>query len=101
MEEDQLLVSFGSPKKGLPASKQTISNSIVQAIATAYQVRNLPSPMTVRAHSTRGMASSVALLSGVSLQEICEAAGWATPHTFICFYSLQLPVTPGARVLAS
>ncbi|CAM4616108.1 unnamed protein product [Leuciscus chuanchicus] len=42
--------------------------------------------MAVRAHSTRGMASSVALLSGVSLQEICEAAGWATPHTFIRFY---------------
>jgi hypothetical protein len=100
-KSDQLLVCFGSPKKGLPASKQTISNWIVQAIATAYQVRNLPSPMAVRAHSTRSMASSVALLSGVSLQEICEAAGWATPHTFIRFYSLQLPVTPGARVLAS
>ena len=100
-KSDQLLVCFGSPKKGLPASKQTISNWIVQAIATAYQVRNLPSPMAVRAHSTRGMASSVALLSGVSLQEICEAAGWATPHTFISFYSLELPVTPGTRVLAS
>ena len=99
-KSDQLLVCFGPPRKGLPAAKQTISNWIVQAIATAYQVRNLPSPIAVRAHSTRGMASSVALLSGASLQEICEAAGWATPHTFVRYYSLHLPATPGARVLA-
>ena len=100
-KSDQLLVCFGPPKKGLPAARQTISNWIVQAIATAYRVRNMPSPMAVRAHSTRGLASSVALLSGASLIEICEAAGWANPHTFIRFYKLDLPATPGARVLAS
>lgn len=96
---DQLLVCFGSPKRGLPATKQTISNWIVQAITEAYKVRGVPSPLALRAHSTRGMASSRALLSGVPLQEICEAAGWATPHTFIRFYSLSLPSTPGAHVL--
>ncbi len=98
---EQLLVCFGSPKKGLPASKQTISSWIIQAITLAYQVRGLPSPVALRAHSTRGMASSRALLSGVPLQEICDAAGWSTPHTFIRFYSLDLPSTPGARVLSS
>ncbi|MGL5643882.1 MAG: hypothetical protein ACRCW3_03885, partial [Metamycoplasmataceae bacterium] len=36
-KSDQLMVCFGSPKKGLPATKQTISNWIVQAIATAYR----------------------------------------------------------------
>ncbi|XDV54920.1 hypothetical protein PO909_023109 [Leuciscus waleckii] len=100
-KSDQLLVCFGSPKKGLPASKPTISNWIIQAISSAYQVRNLPSPLAVRAHSTRGMASSRALLSGVPIQEVCDAAGWATPHTFIRFYSLDLPSTPGTLVLSS
>ncbi|XDV44746.1 hypothetical protein PO909_012986 [Leuciscus waleckii] len=57
-KSDQLLVCFGSPKKGLPASKQTISNWIVQDISMAYQMCSLPSPLAVRAHSTRGMASS-------------------------------------------
>jgi len=94
------LVCSGSPKRGLPATKQTISNWIVQAITEAYKVRGLPSPFTLWAQSTRGMASSRALLSGVPLQEICEAAGWATPHTFIKFYSLHLPSTPGAQVLS-
>ncbi len=98
---EQLLVCFGSPKKGLPASKQTISNWIIQANTLAYQVRGLPSPVTLRAHSTRGMVSCRALLSGVPLQEICDAAGWSTTHTFIRFYSLYLPSTPGARVLSS
>ncbi|XDV14070.1 hypothetical protein PO909_002286 [Leuciscus waleckii] len=36
-KSDQLLVCFGSPKKGLPASKPTIRNWIVQAISSAYQ----------------------------------------------------------------
>ncbi len=61
---------FGSPKKGLPASKQIISNWIIQTIALAYQVRGLPSPVALGALSTRGMASSRALLSEVLLQEI-------------------------------
>ncbi|XP_039524680.1 uncharacterized protein LOC120477243 [Pimephales promelas] len=98
---DQLLVCFGSPKKGFPASKQTISNWIVNAISTAYQVRGMPSPLAVRAHSTRGIASSRALLAGAPIQEVCDAAGWATPHTFIRFYSLDIPSTPGSLVLAS
>ncbi len=97
---EQWLMCFGSPKKGLPASKQTISNWIIQAITLAYQVRGLPSPVALRAHSTRGMASSRALLSGVPFQEICDAARWSSPHTFIRFYSLNLPSTPGARVLS-
>ncbi|KAL0192241.1 hypothetical protein M9458_010537, partial [Cirrhinus mrigala] len=59
---EQLLVCFGSPKKGFPASKQMISNWIIQAIALAYQVRGLPSPVALRVHSTRGMASTRALL---------------------------------------
>jgi hypothetical protein len=98
---DQLLVCFGSPRKGLPASKQTISNWIVQAITLAYRVRDLPSPLAIRAHSTRGIASSRALHVGVPIHEICEAAGWASPHTFVRFCSLHLPSTPGAQVLSS
>jgi len=31
---------FGSPKKGLPASKQTVSNWIVQAIEYSIQLNN-------------------------------------------------------------
>jgi hypothetical protein len=98
---DQMLVCFGAPKKGSPASKLTISRWIVEAISAAYEVRNLPSPLLLKAHSTRGVASSKALLAGISLQEVCDAAGWASPHTFIRHYSLDLSSTPGSRVLSS
>lgn len=61
----------------------------------AYEVHGSPSPLQVRANSTRSVASTRVLLSGASLQEVCDAAGWSSPHTFIRFYSLDLLVTPG------
>ncbi len=62
---DQLLVCYGPPKKGLPAAKQTLSRWIVDAIIVAYESSDLPSPLGVKAHSTRGMAASKAFLAGV------------------------------------
>jgi len=37
------------------------------------------------------MASSWAWTCDVSLQDICKAAGWASPSTFIRFYNLEVP----------
>ncbi|XDV39759.1 hypothetical protein PO909_008949 [Leuciscus waleckii] len=98
-KSDQLFVCFGSPKKGLPASKQTVSEWIVEAISLAYESSGQPCPLEVRAHSTRSMAASKALLSGVSLQDVCDAAGWSSPLTFVRFYSLDLDAAPGSQVL--
>ncbi len=95
---DQLLVCYGPPKKGLPASKQTLSR-IVDAIIVAYESFDLLSPLGVKAHSTRGMAASKAFLAGVPIQDICDAAGWSTPLTFVRFYNLDLQATPGTSVL--
>ncbi len=87
---DQLLVCYGPPKKGLPAAKQTLSWLIVDAIIVAYESSDLPSPLGVKAHSTRGMAASKAFLAGVLIQDMCDAAGWSTLLTFIRFYDLDL-----------
>ncbi len=38
--------------------------------------------------------------SGVSITEICAAAGWATPSTFARFYNLDIPALQ-ARVLSA
>ena len=99
-KSEQLFVCFGAPKKGCPASKQIMSKWIVEAISLAYEAAGQPSPLTVRAHSTRSMAASTALISGVSLHDICNAAGWSSPHTFVRFYDLDLS-TPGVKLLAS
>lgn len=38
--------------------------------------------MGLRTHSTRGLASSWALFKDITLQEVCEAACWATSSYF-------------------
>ncbi|KAI2667921.1 hypothetical protein H4Q32_004531 [Labeo rohita] len=81
-KSDQLFVCYGPAKKGLPASKQTLSHWIVDAICSAYESSGLPPPLGVKAHSTRSMAASKAFLAAVSMQDICNAAGWSRPLTF-------------------
>ncbi len=97
---DQLFVCYGGQQKGKAVSKQRMAHWILDAIALAYQAQGVPCPLRLRAHSTRGVASSWALARGASLTDICRAAGWATPNTFARFYSLRVePVS--SRVLTS
>ncbi len=97
---EQLFVSFGNHAKGHPVTKQRLSKWIVDAVMLAYSSLGLQCPIGVRAHSTRGIASSWAWSSGVSITEICVAAGWATPSTFARFYNLDIPALQ-ARVLSA
>ncbi|KAI2656770.1 Transposon Ty3-G Gag-Pol polyprotein [Labeo rohita] len=82
-KSEQLFVCYGPPKKGSPASKETLSRWIVDAISTAYESSDLPSPLGVKAHSTRALGASKAFSAGVPIQDICNAAGWSTPLTFL------------------
>ncbi len=69
----------------------TISKWIVEAVSTAYKSHDLSSPLLVRAHSIKGIASSYALTSGVSLQKVWSVSVPPAPHThfFFHFYSLD------------
>ncbi len=96
----QLLLCFGAGRRGLAASNHTISHWVRDAISLAYEVRSLPSPHLPSAHSTRGVASSQALFRGVPLEDICMAAGWSSPHTFVRFYNLDVNTAPGSQVLS-
>ncbi|KAL0183550.1 hypothetical protein M9458_019246, partial [Cirrhinus mrigala] len=82
-KSDQLFVCYGPAKRGFPATKQTLSRWIVDAISTAYESSGLPPPLGVKAHSTRSVSASKAFLEGISIQDICNAAGWSTPLTFV------------------
>ncbi len=97
----ELLVWFDAGRKGLAASKHTISHWVRDANSLAYEVRSLPSPLDIRAHSTRGVASSTALFRGVPLEDICMAAEWSSPHTFVKFYNLDVNTAPGSQVLSA
>ncbi len=87
---EQLFVCYGGQQKGKTVSKQRMAHWIVDAITLAYEAQGVPCPLRLRAHSTRGVASSWALARGASLADICRAAGWATPNTFARFYSLRV-----------
>ncbi len=99
-KSSQLLVCFGAGCHGLAMSKQRISHWVRDVISLAYEARKLPSPFSLRAHSTRGIASSQALFRGVPLEDICVAAGWSSPHTFVKFYNLDVDAAPGSQVLS-
>ncbi len=62
---DKLLVCYGPPK-----TKQTLSRWILDAINIYFESSQLPSPIGVRAHSTRSMAAFKAFLAGVPIQDI-------------------------------
>ncbi len=87
-KSEQLFFGFGNRAKGGPVTKQGISRWLVDAITLAYSSVGFQCPIIVRAHSTRGISSSWAWSSGVSISEICEAAGWVSPSTFVRFYNL-------------
>ncbi len=87
---DQLFVCFGGQQKEKAVSKQRLAHWIMEAIVLAYQARRLPCPLGVRAHSTRGVATSWALARGASIADICRAASWVTPNTFARFYNLRV-----------
>ncbi len=100
-KKEQLFVGFGPANKGSPAFKQRMSKWVVEAISLAYESAGQPSPMDVQSHSTKSMVASKALISGVALQEVCDAAGWSSLHTFIRFNFLDLDSTSGSQVLSS
>ncbi|XP_051967361.1 uncharacterized protein LOC127632670 isoform X2 [Xyrauchen texanus] len=87
---EQHFVCFGGRQKGNAISKQRLAHWVVDAITLAYHTQAVPLPLRVRAHSTRGVASSWALAKGTSLADICRAAGWAAPNTFARFYNLRV-----------
>ncbi len=58
---EQLFVCYGGQQKGNAVSKQRMAHWIVDAITLAYEAQGVPCPLRLRAHSTRGVASSWAL----------------------------------------
>ena len=79
---DQLFVSVHSPHGAV--SPETISRWIVLAIKAGGDTTVLSS--RVRAHDTRGTASSWALFQGIPLEDILKAAYWHNKNTFTSCY---------------
>ena len=87
----QLLVSYQAGKQGREVSKVTISRWIKQTILFSYRQlgRDIPRS-TVKAHSTRAIASTLADIKGVSPADICAAATWSDACVFAKYYRLDM-----------
>ncbi len=97
LQNEQLFVCFGPLNKGSPASKQRMSKWVVEAISLAYESAGKPSPMAVRSNSTRSMAASKALISGVALQEVLLMRQVGPHHTHssdFILWTRTLPQVP-------
>lgn len=88
--ETQLLVCYGSDKKGRGVSTQRISKWLVECIGSAYEAIGEAPPEGVKGHQTRGQATSWAGLAGSDPQSICNAATWASVNTFAKHYRLNI-----------
>ena len=86
----QLFVEMGNVLVRKPVSRPTLSKWIVDAIRLAYSRAGVEVPAALKAHSTRGVATSWALAKGVSIQEICVSANWSSPSTFAAYYHLDI-----------
>ena len=83
----QLLVCYGGPRKGQALSSEGLSTWLQRVISASLGPGERDG---VRAHSTRGVAASVALLRGVSVPDICRAARWGSARTFARFYRMDM-----------
>ena len=84
-QSDQLFVSWAARMVGTTITKQRLSHWIVEAIQWAYSSKGMQPPDALRAHSTRGVVASWALLKGVSIQDLCAATSWSSPLTLLGF----------------
>ncbi|XP_071996791.1 uncharacterized protein [Engystomops pustulosus] len=91
--DSNILLQFSGKNKGTRASKSTIARWIKTVIKNAYVAQNMSIPETIRAHSTRAMATSWAEKRGASINEICRAATWSSQMTFVKHYRLDLQST--------
>ncbi len=82
-----------------PPAREAYAMWWIRMLFYSLESSDLPSPLGVKAHSTRSMVAFKAFLAGVPMQDICNAAGWSTPLTFIRFYDLELRAAPGSSVL--
>ena len=65
---------------------QAVARYIVKLVKWAYHQQNLKAPTDVRGHDTRGLAASLASLSGVSLTDVLASGNWASATTFLRHY---------------
>ena len=90
-KDPQLFVSYQAGKQGCKVTKATIARWVKQTILFAYRHLGRQIPVSsVKAHSTRAVAASLADVKGVSPADLCNAATWSSSMVFAKHYRLDM-----------
>lgn len=81
-------------KKGVPSNQENEVGGLWIIFHLHMRFR-----VGMRAQSTRSIAASKASGPGAFLQEVNDAAGWSSLHTYSRFYNLDVSAFVGAQVL--
>ena len=87
--EKRLFVTFGAGEsQGQGASNKTLARWIVETIKYAYSSADEEDCQVLKmnAHSVRSVATTYAMMKGVAIQHILEAADWSSTTTFVNHY---------------
>nr|XP_033946513.1 uncharacterized protein LOC117452146 [Pseudochaenichthys georgianus] len=85
-KSQRLFVHYREHSLGQPLSAQRLSHWLCEAVSQAYVYSGVDPPENIKAHSTRGISTSMALHGGMTVEDICNAASWSSPCSFIRFY---------------
>jgi hypothetical protein len=85
----QLFVTFATGRQGNAIARASTSRWLTDVIGKAY-VHYGRTPPKVKAHSTRAVSTSMANLRGARMQDIYNAATWASGHAFVKHYRLDV-----------
>ena len=95
-KDNQLLISFKKPHRKVTSDSVSRWIKLVLKLANIDVINN-----SIKAHSTRSMATSIASFSGMPINQIMEAAGWTQESTFVRHYKMTLQKNLGKTVLDS
>ena len=88
-QQSSLFIPHNSNKSS-NLSAQAVARYITKLIAWCYDQQNLETPVA-RAHDVRKIATSLADLSSVALDDVLQAGNWSSPHMFLKHYRVALP----------
>lgn len=86
---EALLLSFHLSTMGRRVSMATVGRWIKACISTAYDSAATPLPGKIYAHSTHSAATTAAWATQASILDICQAATWTSPSSFIRQYTID------------
>ena len=82
---DRLLLTYGGRTPGSALSTQRLAHWLVDGITMCYTLQGKTAPK-LRAHSTRGVSSSIAVQMGTDWDTIGETASWSSDLSFLRHY---------------